>query len=134
MKKSLRIALAFLLIMATMLSVSCNSLPSDQGTTTESDTTPPAVTTDLTSDTSDTTDPTDPDPMPEDLIPAQDVKIFSQNVLYSTKQKNIDKYAPEMIATFLQYMPDSIGVQECGKLWAEKFEKEMPQYGRVGVD
>lgn len=120
MKKNLRIALAFLLIMATMLSVSCNSLPSGQGTTTTPGTTTPL--------------PGTTEPTPERNLPAQDVKIFSQNVLNSSKQTNIDKYAPEMIATFLQYMPDSIGVQECGKLWAEKFEKEMPQYGRVGVD
>ena len=124
MKKSLRIALAFLLIMATMLSISCNPTPAQTTATTD------------TTETTDTTqlspEPSEPDPV--ENLPAQDVKIFSQNVLYSTSTTQINKYAPKMIATFLEYMPDSIGVQECGKLWAEKFEKGMPQYGRVGVD
>ena len=114
-------AAAFLLAGLMLL-----ALPScDQG---DGDSTTPAEIT--------TTDPTPaPEPPPEvEMLPAQEVRILSQNVLAASKIEDIQSRAPTMIEYFMNSNADSIGVQECVTNWTNILDEALAEkYARVGV-
>lgn len=57
------------------------------------------------------------------------VRVMTYNVC-GWDYKNIKNLVPRLI---LEYSPDVLGVQECTYDWYQKFQKEMPEYGFVGV-
>ena len=125
MKYSLRFFLATLLVMATLLSVSCGSTHPEPGTT-------PTL---GTTDTTEMTSPNEPiNPEPEvKMLPEQEVRIVSINLLGDNK--NTDARG-ELLADLINPLaPDSIGVQECRSAWEAAMEKEFgDRYARVGLD
>ena len=61
--------------------------------------------------------------------PEEDViRIMSYNVRYNAWERG--KIVPQLIA---DYMPDSVGVQECEALWYYHMKAFLPEYGIEGV-
>lgn len=62
-------------------------------------------------------------------MPEEDViRIMSYNVRYNSWERG--KIVPQLIA---DYMPDSVGVQECEALWFYHMKAFLPGYGIEGV-
>ncbi len=61
--------------------------------------------------------------------PQEDViRIMSYNVRYNSWERG--RIVPQLIA---DYMPDSVGVQECEALWFYHMKAFLPEYGIEGV-
>lgn len=153
LNKTLRSIGFLLLTLVIMLSASsCNQLQgvldSINGKTEESSTLPPRNPADSTGKPSSTTAPNtgdnttattnkpntnQPAVTPPTILPAQDVKIIGFN-LHNELETVADR-ADNAIYMLRSFMPDSIGVQECGSLWADALDEGLgDRYARVGCD
>ena len=78
-----------------------------------------------------------PSPEAVKMLPEQEVKILSQNVLCSGTQ-NGSTLQERKVATakyMLEMSPDSIGVQEATATWADYLDTQLgSKYARVGVE
>ena len=133
MKLSYRIVGILLAIASILALPSCGGTPADDKTTATTATTATIETTETTSSTQQ-----EPD-APEDvkMLPAQEVKILSQNVLCSGMQ-NGSTLQERKVATakyMLELSPDSIGLQEATSTWADYLDAQLGfKYARVGVE
>ena len=145
-KHILSTALILILALTMLLSaVSCNQTTGENGSestteqkteatetesASEAETVNPESTEAKTEETeTDTNTETETDPS---ILPPQEVKVLSQNVLCD--EHTIKDRADAMAKSILEVMPDSFGVQECTKTWAKRLATSLNIYGRVGVD
>lgn len=86
------------------------------------------------SETEETTEPAEViETEPIVMLPEQEVKVISQNLLCD--EHTVSQRYSAMIQSFLAVEPDSIGVQECIKAWANRLDAKIgDKYARVGVD
>ena len=67
------------------------------------------------------------------MLPEQEVKVISQNLLCD--ENTVSNRATAMINSITALEPDSFGVQECVKAWANRIDSSLKDsYARVGVD
>ena len=67
------------------------------------------------------------------MLPEQEVKVISQNLLCD--EHTVADRATAMIDSITALEPDSFGVQECVKAWANRIDSSLKDsYARVGVD
>lgn len=67
------------------------------------------------------------------MLPEQEVKVISQNLLCD--ENTVADRATAMINSITALEPDSFGVQECVKAWANRIDSSLKDsYARVGVD
>ena len=115
--------------------ISCNTSPSDTDSTsapgeqtTESNEITTAAQTEVETESSDEHNTT-----PIVMLPAQEVKVFSQNMLCD--EHTVSERDDAMIKSLLSIEVDSFGVQECIKAWANRLDSKLgDKYARVGVD
>ena len=67
------------------------------------------------------------------MLPEQEVRVISQNLLCD--EHTVSQRYTAMVNSLLALEPDSIGVQECIKAWANRLDAKIgDKYARVGVD
>ena len=108
-----RITALLLAVLMLVALPSCNDADGEETTVT-------AVTTEAPA-------PQDPIPPDVEMLPAQEVRILSQNVLAASKLEDIESRAPTMIEYFLDSNADSIGVARRDKRGSRE---DRPDSGR----